>query len=133
MAFKEIPLTQGYVTIVDQADYEWLNQWKWHVTKSRKHIYAARWRTPVTNPKEIQKMHRLIMGNPEGLEVDHIDGNGLNNTRANLRICTRTQNQWNRRIIRGISKYNGVCWKKDANKWMAQIQVSKKTYPFRSF
>jgi hypothetical protein len=122
MVYKEIPLTKGYVTIVDEADYDWLNQWNWHVTTNRHHAYAARWITPITNPKIGQRMHRIITGVPVGLEVDHIDGDGLNNRRDNLRICTKNENQWNRRTIIGVSKYHGVGWKSGSKKWRARIQ-----------
>src|ERR1043165_2122866 len=86
---REIPLTQGYVALVDDCDYEWLSQWKWcaHVAKGGRTAYAFR-------AKGIA-MHRVIMNAPEGMDVDHRDHNGLNNTRANLRICTHAENQRN--------------------------------------
>jgi hypothetical protein len=91
---KEIPLTQGKVALVDDTDYDHLNQWKWHV-----------------------KFHGRTG------QIDHKDGNGLNNQRGNLRLASGPQNHWNRRKIRGCSsKYRGVCWNKRSKRWVAYIK-----------
>lgn len=66
-------------------------------------------------------MHRVIMGEPRGLVVDHIDGNSLNNRRSNLRVCTVSQNHQNQRFRGGLSRYKGVCFLKKINKWRANI------------
>ena len=71
-------------------------------------------------------MHRIIMGAEVGEEVDHKDGNGLNNSRANLRICQDGRNQWNqRKVASGLSKFKGVSWHKQWKYWTATIQVNK--------
>lgn len=100
---KEIKLTQGQFTLVDDEDYEYLNQWKWYAFKGKHTYYAIR-------KPSYQKtifMHRIIM-NPSGeLVVDHKNHNGLDNQKLNLRNCTRQQNLRNRRAS-GRSKYLGV-------------------------
>jgi hypothetical protein len=104
---KEIPLTQGKVAIVDDEDFKFLSQWKWHVLRHRwKHgetWYARRGRGIM--------MHNVIAGIAGIPNVDHQDGDGLHNWRSNLRPCTRSQNQGNRRKrAPGSSRYKGVSW-----------------------
>jgi len=119
---KLIPLTQGKFAIVDAADYEWLNQYKWHV-KKHKHTSYARTQK---NGKSI-RMHRLITSAPPHLFVDHRDLNGLNNRRSNLRLCTRAENIHNQGPRKGgTSKYKGVYLKKLVRKFVAQISINGK-------
>ncbi len=125
-------------TMVDDADFEWLNQWKWTATNRnrphRKTLYAERKDVTVASKPGIS-IHRLIMNTPSGLFTDHIDGNGLNNQRANLRICTQSQNQMNTgpkaigRNKTGVktSKYKGVWWNKDSGKYESQIKTAAGT------
>ena len=94
LKMKEIVLTQGKVALVDDEDYEYLNQWKWRTTKSRKKYYASR-ASYVSGKRKTIFMHRVIMNTPVGMETDHIDGNELNNVRSNLRIVTSRQNKLN--------------------------------------
>lgn len=124
---KQIKLTQGKYALVDDADYEWLNQWKWFVERSN---HASRdQHIRMDGRKEIKrrvKMHRLIMDFPENMEVDHIDGNPLNNQRNNLRVVTHAQNQKNLKIpIHNTSGYKGVYWDKPRQKWIAAIHSGK--------
>ncbi len=121
---KTIPLTKGYVVLVDDEDYERLSQRKWHARVSgRGYVYAGR-----RAGGRIVLMHRELLGAGTGEEGDHADGNTLNNTKANLRICTRSQNMMNRRPA-GASAYKGVCWHGRAGKWQASITVSNhRTY-----
>lgn len=114
---KEIKLTQGQVALVDDEDYEYLNQWKWYAQKSRGTFYACRY-----TKNEVLIMHRIILNTPFNMEVDHRDHNGLNNQRHNIRNCTRSQNHMNK-DPRGSSKYLGVSWDKSRNKWRAFIQT----------
>jgi len=72
------------------------------------------------------KLHRLVVSASPGDVVDHINGNKLDNRTSNLRICTKTQNTWNRKKQSGSSRYKGVTWYKPLSKWMAQIQVNRK-------
>jgi len=103
---KKIKLTKGFEAIVDDADYEWLNNHKWHVMKGSKYTHYAR--TKIKG--EIKRMHRLILEltNPKE-EVDHINGNGLDNQRHNLRKATHAQNQKNKKSSGKTSQYLGVC------------------------
>lgn len=126
---KEIPLTQGKVAIVDAADYEWLMQWKWCASSYCKTWYARRSIVLPDGRKSTVKMHRVIMGatNP-GIEIDHKNGDGLDNTRGNLREATRGQNQFNTRIRSdNVSGYKGVDWYNQRGKWRAQIRIGGKT------
>lgn len=107
---KEIKLTQGFVTMVDDEDYPYLSQFRWRVNQ-RKHrhtCYAVR-RISVNGKREEIWMHRELMNTPDHLQVDHRDHNGLNNQKSNLRNCTRNDNCRNIPSRRGSSsKYLGV-------------------------
>ena len=127
LRMKTIPLTQGKVALVDDEDFEWLNQWKWFAQKSKQTYYAQRhvWKGK-GEKKEVICMHRLILGCKKGQITDHINGNGLDNRRGNLRIVTYLQNSWNRRKISGAtSKYKGVHWHRWIQKWAATIGKGK--------
>jgi hypothetical protein len=118
---RYIPLTQGKYAIVDAEDYERVSRYKWCLSRSGNQLYAQR----RSHGKTI-RMHQFIMNPPKGMVVDHIDGNGLNNRRSNLRICTRRQNGWNlrRRKRPGApSQYVGVYPYKDRpGKWYVKVQ-----------
>lgn len=94
---KEIKLSQSgkhkgkYVALVDDWNYEWLNQWKWNVQKSKYTYYARRY-VRTKSGITIIFMHRLIMKTPDNLQCDHKNKNGLNNQEYNLRNCTNGQN-----------------------------------------
>lgn len=125
---KEIKLTKGLFALVDDEAFEWLNQWKWCGRRDKKNQYAMRgiaWRDSSNKKKTTEiSMHRLIMDAPKGLQVDHIDGNGLNNQRNNLRLCTKTQNLYNRRVNKSIvSGYKGVSSCPKGKPWAARISV----------
>lgn len=112
---KEISLTQGHVVIVDKEDFDWLSQFKWCVNRKGSKLYATRWGNI--------KMHRLIMSPLDGFQVDHINGNGLDNRRCNLRLCTHAENQHNRRKNQGKQGFKGIGWVKSRNLWQARIRV----------
>ena len=118
---KLIPLTQDKFAIVDNDDYGRLSKYKWYAIKTPKTYYAAR----NCRRKNI-RMHRLITSAPKGLFVDHINHDGLDNRKTNLRLCTRRQNNRNRRPCDKTSKYKGVCWNKRAKKFMASICIDGK-------
>lgn len=121
---KLIPLTQGRFAKVDNADFPWLNQWKWCLSKVDKKEYAVR-NDYHDGKNHYIRMHVAITGPiKKGLERDHIDGDGLNNQRRNLRICTKAQNLRNRKkptindeLYTGIHTYNN----KKRTKWRAII------------
>lgn len=125
---KLIPLTRGFFAKVDDEDYDFLMQWKWHVRKNKNVYYAARdsKRDECGNHPKIH-LHRVIMNTPANMMVDHKDFNGLNCQKNNMRNCTRSQNAMHSRYHRSISsKYFGVCYDKDRNKWMANLMFNKK-------
>ena len=100
---KEICLTQGLITLVDDEDYEYLSQWKWYPKKRGNTCYA--W---ASMDRKTILMHRFILDTPKGIFTDHIDFNGLNNQRNNLRFCTAIQNNAHREKWGTKSKYKGV-------------------------
>jgi len=99
---KKIELTQDKFALVDDDDYDFLNQFKWSAAKTYKTFYAVK-----RNGKKMISMHNMIMGTIKGKIIDHIDGDGLNNVRKNLRHATHSENMQNRRSC-GKSKYLGV-------------------------
>lgn len=115
---KEIPLTHGQTAIVDDDNYERLSAYSWHANRSASNYYAA----TTMGDSEIL-MHRMVI-ECKGQHVDHINGNGLDNRRANLRACNATQNHQNTRRIWGASQFKGV--HRCRNKWRAQIVVDGK-------
>jgi hypothetical protein len=121
---RAIALTQGKWAIVDAADYDWLNQWKWYAHREGRSWYAVRKVTPRPKSPILLQMHRFIIDAPCGIKVDHRDGDGLNNTRRNLRLASDSQNQWNRRASKNnTSGFIGVIWDKPRQKWRAQLNV----------
>jgi len=100
---RYIALTKGKYAIVDAADYQWLSQYTWHATCARGRYYAA----TVVNGKSIS-MHRMIMNPPAGQVTDHMDHNGLDNRRTNLRNCSPEDNRHNTRPRSKSSPYIGV-------------------------
>jgi len=127
---KLITLTQGYFAKVDDKNYEWLNQWKWRINKIRKYCYACSHTKGPHNLRKTILMHRLIMNTPKGMQVDHIDHDGLNCLEENMRNVTHGQNQMNR-IPMGYSKYLGVT--KHYKQYRASIQTNKIIYRIGCF
>jgi hypothetical protein len=119
-----IPLTRGQFAIVDAEDYPSLSQYTWFAEGTPNNYYAVR----KENGKSI-KMHRQITNAPDHLVVDHIDHNGLNNRKSNLRPCTFAENCRNLRSSRHkTSRYKGVHWRKRGKKWAAAIRCDNKTH-----
>lgn len=125
---KEIPLTQNKIAIVDTADYDWLSQWKWCAWKVKsRHTYYAIRTQRINGKNTTVRMHRLILDAEDGTPIDHKDGNGLNNTRDNLRVANPLQNAQNSRTpTNNTSGYKGVYWHKATGKWMVRINVDNK-------
>ncbi len=123
----EIALTQGYVALVDDEDFEELNQYSWHISQNKHLIYAIRNHPVYPNYRITVKMHRQVIRAQNGEIVDHINGNGLDNRKENLRIVTGSQNCANKRAWVGrTSKYKGVSWHKQHSKWYVSIYANKK-------
>ena len=117
---KEVPLTQGKLALVDDEDYSRIMIYKWCAVKGRNAWYAKR-----RDGKNILYLHRIILDAKPGEECDHINGDGLDNRKSNLRIVTHQQNQHNQRKLNPrSSKYKGVCKRKDRRGWDAYIQVN---------
>lgn len=124
-----ITLTKGYEAVIDAADVPLVEGYVWHAIP-RKHTVYAQHTTPLPNRKAVL-LHRLIMGEPAGMNVDHRDGDGLNNRRrgeaGNLRIATVSQNRHNTRLLdRNTSGFKGVTWDKSRGKWKAMICLNDK-------
>ncbi len=126
---KEIPLTRGMVALVDDEDFEWLSRWKWRCCNCSggevKKIYAITNNNSATKRSTV-RMHRLIFGTTD-LFVDHIDGNGLNNQRSNLRPCTNGQNMMNQSKAHRFYLFKGVGFHKRNKRWHAAIKKDKKS------
>jgi len=120
---KTIELTQGYAAIVDDEDYEMLSKHKWCVFRKPRTTYARTW----LGGKNVS-MHRLILDAPPGEQVDHINGDGLDNRRHNIRLCTIIQNSHNHKTYQtNTSGYKGVSWNKQRSKWRAMIMCDGKS------
>lgn len=124
---KEIQLTQGQKTLVSKEDYESLSKYKWHAYKTKGgSFYATRSVYDSTNQGNgCVYMHRQILGLTNGGVVDHKNRNTLDNRRENIRICTSTQNNGNRRGT-SMSGYKGVTFSKAQKMWQAQIMQNRK-------
>jgi hypothetical protein len=119
---KKIKLTQGKYALVDDKDFEYLNSFKWRAAKDRYTYYAVR-----SSKRKTMSMHRAIMEITSKLQTDHINGNGLDNRRKNLRVCTHQENVINsRKQKNNTSGYKGVGWEKRRKKWIARITKSGK-------
>lgn len=131
---KEIPLTRGKVALVDDQDFERVNQYSW------RYIETGKMRKPYAVCHRIKTetrfgtlrsmlLHSFILDAKVGEYVDHKDGNGLNNTRDNLRVCTQSQNLANSfksKTGKRTSQFKGVRLRKDNHKYSAQIVVNDK-------
>lgn len=124
---KKIKLSQNQFTLVDNKDFKYLNKFNWYVHSGGNTVYAARNSKTINGKRKTIWMHKEIMKTPKGMETDHIDGNGLNNQRKNLRICTKSENQHNRSKYKcNTSGFKGVSWHIGHKKWGASIQSSGK-------
>ena len=118
-----IPLTQGFYALVDGEDFEELSKHKWRVQKTGNTFYARR-AVGIKDKQVAIYMHRFILNPPKRMETDHRNGNGLDNRRHNLRICTHAENLCNQikpQTRMTTSKYKGVHWDSNKQRWIAQI------------
>lgn len=122
MSTYEIPLPSGHVGLVDMADRDLVDQYRWHVHQNRRNAYirgGLRGHSPSRT-----YLHRLLLEAPPGVLVDHRNGNGLDNRRANLRLATDSQNSGNARPRPSAgSPYKGVSWDPARVKWAAYITL----------
>jgi len=131
---KEIELTQGKVALLDDEDFEEIAAHKWYAYRHHHTFYARRPVRRLDGGRTTEYLHRVILARMLGRalakdeQVDHIDGDGLNNLRCNLRPATQSQNNRNcrRHVSNPSSQYLGVYWHKCSKKWRAQIQIDRK-------
>lgn len=126
---REVPLTRGYVALVSVEDYERVIPFKWNVRidPKKRTQYAQRNVKRPDGTYTTEKMHRFILNAPKGVEVDHVNNNGLDNTRGNLRLANHAENQQNKGLFRNnTSGYKGVAWHKATGKWQARISIDGK-------
>jgi len=116
---KVMPLTKGKFAIVDDKDFEWLSQWKWSLAASGNH---ARRNVTHNGKQKTIFMHQEILGIKEGFYTDHINCNGLDNRKENLRFATKSQNSMNRN-----HKCRGVYRRKINGRYRVYIRVKGKS------
>ncbi len=121
-SIKLIPLTRGYNAIIDAEDFQRVDEWHWFAipSKKTKNIYAGRMSRYPNGTNRLILLHRFIK--PCEKDIDHFDGNTLNNTKLNLRPCDDTQNGGNQKLAKNNkSGYKGVSWFKPMKKWICKI------------
>jgi hypothetical protein len=117
LPYKRIPVGT-LVALVDEEDYERVSQYRWSPARGRDTTYAMS-----RSGKTTIYLHRTVLSEPPCPEVDHKDGNGLDNRKFNLRVATHQQNLCNQRLSRAnTSGYSGVSWNRRRRKWVAQTK-----------
>lgn len=130
-----VPLTHGQVAIIDAHLADWLLTHRWRALRNCRTWYALR----TANRHQVLYMHRMIWEQehgpiPEGLRVDHVNRDGLDNRLINLRLATPAQNCANARTRQGCSsRYKGVGWNKSAGAWRARIYYRRREYVLGRF
>lgn len=124
---RTVQLTKGFNALLDEADHSEVSRFNWAPFRSdrpdspgREHWYARRM-TMKGGKGKAHYLHRVLAGEPEGLHVDHRNGDGLDNRRENIRTCTKTENKRNVRVSWGKSKYKGVSYGASRDRWKAAI------------
>lgn len=128
---KQIPLIHNKFALVDDEDFDLISKYRWVILKSGYAINSTYIRgSGRKNQKQLQIfMHKLIMNQQKGIIVDHINGNKLDNRKENLRIATKTQNNYNKtKTPNSSSIYKGVYWDKKYKFWASEITVNYKKY-----
>lgn len=140
MCMKVIPVKMRNIKasracFVDDEDYEMLKNRKW--SENGNGYPRNGFTNRILNPNKQQifvMMHRVIMWSPDGMVIDHIDGNKLNNQKKNLRVCSPTDNKRNRGMSRrNTSGYKGVYWQRANKKWYAAINTDERFLNVGSF
>lgn len=121
---KTINMKCGAKVVVDDEDYDAIARYKWHLSHNG---YAVR-RERIGGRKPIRYLHRSIMSADWDGDVDHINGDKLDNRRSNLRYATRSENNQNTHSRRGSSKFKGVVWHKQDRRWWAVIKANGKQH-----
>jgi hypothetical protein len=120
-----VPLTQGKVAIIDAGDADLVSQHIWAAARAKRDRYYAQ---ASLAGNGVIAMHRLLIEPPDDMLVDHIDGDGLNNRRANLRPCTNSQNLQNLSSLRSNNQsgWMGVGYRADRGRWRAYVKSGGK-------
>lgn len=126
---EKVPVKSGrstYMALVDDEDYGKVCSFKWRLDPEGYAVCTAKLEDG-SNKRTTYRMHRMVMNNPTGWEVDHVSRNRLDNRKANLRLCTSSQNKANQSIRQdNKSGSKGVSWNSASSKWVAKIYVNKK-------
>lgn len=136
---KEIQLTQGYVAMVDDEDFERVAKHMWHANARPRAdgsmlVYAQRNVPRAAGGRTTQQLHKFLIDTKCGMQIDHVNRDPLDNRRKNLRVCKPSDNQHNQRPQRGRSSpYKGVYWSKESRKWRAVITLDGKQKLLGSF
>lgn len=118
---KEIVLAKGQIALVDDEDFEWLSKMRWRANVKEHTSYVERSASKSHGHRRIS-MHRMIMGDPAGKSIDHVNGNGLDNRRCNLRICTTAENSRNKCIQKNnTTGFKGVSFRANRGRFTARI------------
>lgn len=123
-----VPLTRGFSAMIDTEDATRVGLLSWRVYVDKRSCYAL---TDIVTPgkrKITVGMHRFILNPTSGMQVDHRDGDGLNNKRSNIRICSPSQNRQNLHVVRGTSGFKGVGWCRRKRRWRAQIKQDGRSF-----
>ena len=126
---KKIKLTKGYYAIIDDIDFELINKFKWHLYEHCNNKYAVAHDRSEQGKDKTIRMHRLILNAEKGVVVDHVNHNGLDNRRINIRLCTQSQNAMNGNIRTSVnksSKYKGVSWNEKRKRFVSYIMLNYK-------
>ena len=119
--YRTINLTRGQVAIIDEEDFQRISQEHWCAIKIKGRYYA------IQGKRTNLYMHRIIMGATDDEQIDHVNNNGLDNRKRNLRRCTNAQNNWNKGKHRdNTSGFKGVSYDPDRGKWRARLMVNGK-------
>lgn len=124
-----IPLSRGLFALIDSEDTELVSGFCWSAFKPSKNTYYAGRNQKTNGTQERVYMHRVIMRASGVQSVDHINGNGLDCRKSNMRLCSKPQNGWNalKRSGKSSSKFKGVSWRPETRKWVARIAPNRTT------
>ncbi len=118
---KEINLTNGYITVIDDKDYDLISSYTWHSKLSHSGNVCAATNIRRDGKQRTVRMHRFIMNAEKGTIIDHLNNNSLDNRRENLKIVSNRDN-----AINNKKPYNDTYFDKRCNKWQVAIRVDKK-------
>jgi len=118
----------GYEVLIDDEDYEKVKAIDWYTLAWKGKVYFRIQKYAGNYKRKTTFLHRVIINAPSGMEVDHINGNTLDNRKANLRVCKHSENTKNRKLNRNKTGYKGVCFRKDRRKYTARIRKDGKLY-----